>query len=264
MTTSIQPNKPITFTSRCSQVRDADWVCHKINQRFPHFSSTKMQPFIENFLKRNSEVLNYAKPAQNLSEIYFFLDDIIFPEGHQKVQDTVFAIKRMIRNFGEKRLQIDELIGTGEFKDNVYKTILMLQNKHANCTENAIMAELILKMNGIKNACCAILNKCSQNKKPESLDHMICVTNIDGSKFNGKITPKTIIVDPWLNRADFANRMELFFRNDCKNFFELNINESFNYVVREMVDISDDEIDDIKKILPELVFKTKNHKFMQK
>ena len=265
MITSIKPNKSTTFTSRCPQVRDADWVCRRINQRFPHFSSTKMQPFVEKFLERNSDVLNFTEPLENLSEIYHFLDNILFPEGHQKVQDTAMAIKRMIRKFGEKRLEVSEQIGTGTFKDHVYEAILMMQNKQANCTENAIIAELVLKMNGIKNACCAILNKSNKNDNNiKSLDHLVCVANTDGTKFNGKITQKTIIVDPWLGKADFAKNMERFFQNDCSNFFELIPDEKFYYEVRELVDLSDIEIEDLKRILPELIFKNSNRNFMQK
>ena len=94
MITSITPNKSSTFTSRCPQVRDADWVCRTINHKLPHFSSTKMQPFIENYLKKNANEINYDGSQNTLSEIYHFLDNIIFKEGNQKLIDTVYSIKK--------------------------------------------------------------------------------------------------------------------------------------------------------------------------
>ena len=268
MITSIKPNKSTTFTSRSPQVRDADWVCRTINHNLPHFSSTKMQPFIENYLKRNASEINYKGELGTLSEIYNFLSDIIFQEGNQKLIDTIYSIKKMITKFGEKRLLANEIIATGTINDILYESMfLMLKEKLGNCTENAVIAELICKLNGLKNTTCAIVNKINtkqENPKIEHLDHFVCVLNTDNSKFNGKINKKTIIIDPWLGKADFANNMEQFFRNECANFFELTEDDKFYYQTRELVNLSEDELIDFRNELDDFIFKNKTRKFMQK
>ena len=77
-----------SFNARCVQVRDADWICRTITKELPHFSSTKMQPFIDKYLKKNASEINYDGSPQTLSEIYNFLDDVIFKEGNQKARIT--------------------------------------------------------------------------------------------------------------------------------------------------------------------------------
>lgn len=256
------------FNARCSQVRDAEWVCRTINHNLPHFSSTKMQPIIENYLKKNASEINYKGGLTTLSETHNFLSDIIFKEGNQKLIDTIHSIKRMITNFGEKRFIANKVIASGKINDILYESLfLMLKERLGNCTENAVIAELICKLNGFKNATCAIVNKINtkqENPKIEPLDHFVCVLNTDNSKFNGKINNKTIIIDPWLGKADFANNIEQFFRNECTNFFELTENDKFYYQTRELVNLSEDELSDFRNVLDDFIFKNKTRKFMQK
>ena len=219
MNTSIRSYGNQTFTARCPQVRDADWVCRVINQRLPHFSSTKHQPRITRYLKANNDVLKCDKELKTMSDIYDFIDDIEFTEGHDKLQDTVMAIKRMIRRVAYKRLDAEEKVGNGTFNDNLYGSLwLMTQERIGNCTENAILAELVMKMNGVQNACCAVLDKGNKKLGKQfrgELDHIVCIFNKDKTPINGRVTSKTVIIDPWLGKADFANNMERFYKNEA-------------------------------------------------
>ena len=262
----IRVNKigTINHKARCVQIRDADWVCRTITQKLPHFSTTKQQPRIEKFLLQHAEVLKIDKPFNTLSDMMHHFDCFIFPEGHAELQEKVMNIRRMVRNFGSKRVQADEEIGTGYWRDHLFETLHMLKNfKLGNCTENAIAAELILKINGMHNACCAILEKEYKEEDSlvrRSLDHLICVVNRDGSDFNGNITSETIIVDPWLDKADFARNTEQYYRNECSKFFELKDEDIIKYLKVSFVDINDAQI--IAKEFPEFVFKNKKRGFM--
>ena len=125
MDSSIKPYSP-NFNARCARVRDANWVCQTINHKFPHFSSTKMQPYIENYLKKNATEIGYEGGLNTLSEIYNFLDDIIFKEGNQKLIDTIYSIKKMIRGFGAKRIEVSETIGNGTISGLLNEAIYLM------------------------------------------------------------------------------------------------------------------------------------------
>lgn len=266
MQSHFYPQSNYTFTARCPQVRDADWVCRVINHAMPN-SSTKHQPRIMRYLKANENILPCQDKLNTMADIYNFLDDIQFTEKHSAIIDTLMAIKRTIKRFGDKRLNAQNAVGYGTFSDNLYNALYMMtQYKSGNCTENAIVAELIMKMNGFPHAKCAILNK--SNKKlglqfEDSLDHLVCIFNKDKSCFNGKITPQTIIIDPWLGKADFAQNMERYYRNECSDFFELTSDEVFKYQPIETVEISEIVMRNLTDSLPEFIFKNKNRKFMQ-
>lgn len=265
MNVSGSSKQHINFGARCVQVRDADWVCRTINHKFPHFSSTKYTPIIDKYLKKHGDIIKYKGDFQKFSELTDFLDLIQFPEGYQKLMDTIFAIKKMIKNFAYKRVEADDRVGMGNKHDYLVESMYMMENfKLGNCTENAVLAELVLKLNGLKNACCATLHKGFKgDDKLESLDHFVCVVNTDRTAFDGKITPKTIIVDPWLGKADFARNMERYYRNECSGFFGLNSDEVFKYKIYEFVDLPESSLDAIRKTYPELVSKKTSEEFMR-
>jgi hypothetical protein len=130
----------------------------------------------------------------------------------------------------------------------------------------AMIAELILKMNGIHNACCASLNKglqrCSYFEWKD-LDHLVCVFNRDGSLFTGKPTKETIIIDPWANKAGFAKDMERFYRNEFSHLFKLDPDEVFKYEPAYIVDLPDFVMAKVKDKYHPFIFKNPVRKFMQ-
>lgn len=60
-----------SFTSRCSQIKDAQWVSHIVNSTFPHFSTTKHQEGIISYLKNNN--LCSTRP-NNLGQVMDLLE----------------------------------------------------------------------------------------------------------------------------------------------------------------------------------------------
>ena len=108
------------------------------------------------------------------------------------LQQKMNNIKKFIENFGKKRLEAQDIMPNKVF-ESLY---LMEVFKVGNCSENAVLAELVLKMNNIRNACCATMFKAVPGDSCcdwRDLDHAVCVFNKDGSLFNGKKTKHTIL-----------------------------------------------------------------------
>ena len=254
-----------SFTARCPQVRDADWVCRVINHTFPHFSSSKQQVRIINLLKRNRSAIKYETTPKTLTDVYEILEKFKPKDKTSKLSKQLKTIKDILERYAIKRFSAECHMGHG---NKIFESLHLMENfKFGNCSECAMIAELILKMNGIHNACCATLNKGLQRSpitEWKDLDHLICVFNKDGSVFNGRITPQTIFIDPWVNKAGFAKDMERFYRNEFSHFFQLDPDEVFKYEPAYIVDVTDFTMAKIKSKYPPFLFKNPNRKFMQK
>lgn len=160
-----------TFKSRCIQIRDAQWVCHKINTEMPHYSISKIKPMI---------------------------------------------------------------------------------------VETANLAELILRMNGIKNAKTVMLKAENENV---TLDHAICVFNRDGSTFS-KIKRDTIVVDPWANKADFAGNMIKYYKNQCNKFFRIPKNKKIVFFQYKCNKLNETDLLKFRETYPNFIFNNSKRKFM--
>ena len=253
-----------SFTARCPQIKDADWVCHVINQTFPHYSSSKQQVRIINLLKRNRSTIKYDTTPKTLTDVYDILENFKPKDKNSKLTKQLKTIKDILERYAIKRFSAESEMGHG---NKIFESLYLMEKfKFGNCSECAMIAELILKMNGIKNACCASLNK-GLKRAPISewtdLDHLICVFNKDGSIFNGKITPHTIFIDPWVNKAGFANDMERFYRNEFSHFFQLDPDEVFKYEPAYIVDLPDFLMAKVKDKYHPFLFKSESRKFMQ-
>ena len=250
----------INFNARCVQVRDADWVCQTISQNFPHFSPTKQQTRIIKFLEQNKNNFIFDKQPKTLSDVYEILLNNKNCTNNNKIKTFLDSIKTTLTLFADKRM----LAQTFMQGDKLYESLCMVENfKLGNCSENAVLAEFILKLNNIHNACCAAMYKKKYNNF-EDLDHAICVFNRDGKPFDGNITKNTIIVDPWVGKADFAKNMERFYRDNFSNYFNINKDETFAYERAETVNLPDFALAKLKDNYSNLIFKNKNRKFMQK
>lgn len=252
------------FKSKCPQVRDAEWVCRTINHTLPHTSTTKHQTRILNFLKNNRNTIKYDRTPQNITEIYKILINNENYEKNQSISKKIESIKNFIKSLGEKRLEAEEHIGFNKLYESLYLTEIL---KAGNCLENAVIAELILKMNDIHNACCVAIHKGLKNMGQKSwtnLDHAVCIFNRDGSIFNEKINKNTIIIDPWIGKAGFAKDMERYYRNEFSHFYKLDADEVFKYERMEIVDIPSLALEKLKQKYHPFLFKNKNRKFMQR
>ncbi len=265
MITPISQNQYTpTFTAKCPQIRDADWVCHVINRTFPHFSSSKQQVRIINLLKRNRSEIKYEKTPINLTEVYDILENFKPKDKKSKLAQQLKTIKETLERYAIKRFSAESLMGRG---NKIFESLYLMEKfQFGNCSEMAMIAELILKMNGIHNACCASLNKGLQRSSYldwKDLDHLVCVFNRDGSLFTGKPTKDTIIIDPWANKAGFAKDMERFYRNEFSHFFKLDPDEVFKYEPAYVVELSDFAMAKVKDKYHPFIFKNKSRGFMQ-
>lgn len=196
-----------SFNGRCSQIKDAQWVCHAVNSIYPHVSTTKFSAYLYKLKMQNPDVY-----SRFLNKEPFFIVDI------KSLKELWLARmfdwqQKMVNKINKIRKEWLEL------SQNDYGCInnLIAQLKYekmGNCGEDAMLAQAILKMNGIDNVYTAALKV-----KNTEIDHSVCVFNRDGSPLNGKVSKKTIIIDPWLGTADFASNMFLKYKNLCKNYF---------------------------------------------
>lgn len=255
---------PTNFSARCPQVRDADWVCRVIQDTLPHFSTTKQQSRIINFLKQNRSIIKYDKTPKTLNDVYEIIAETKLSPQYSSLEKKLQAIGRTINNLGVCRTEVNIVLNIGKLYDALYMTEIY---RLGNCSENAAIAELILKMNNIHNACCASLHKGLKRMGINNwtdLDHCVCLFNRNGAPFSEKITKDTIILDPWVGKAGFAKDMERFYRNEFSNFFKLDPDEVFKYKRMEFVDIPDIAMSKLKEKYQPFIFKNKNRKFMQK
>lgn len=268
------------FTGRCVQIKDAQWVCHTVHTTLPHISTTKFKPaFTKLYFKNFPEQKNTTFP-QTIYQLKLLMDNVnlLTKDEYSKlnpVEKLKFKLKRILSSKeSKKNLKIltkckELILNMGKYRNQyenskisqLKKTLTLLeQYKIGNCQEDAILAELILKMNGMKNATYATLLNESTRKQ---IDHAVCIVNKDGSKFNGKITNKTIIIDPWAGKTDFAKNMIPFYKNTMNEYFDINSNTAITFLPVETVYLTDDAINTLRKKYNSFIYKNKTRKFMQ-
>lgn len=245
-----------SFTARCPQNRDGEWVCHIINERFPHFSISKFKPLFQKELKKHMESRLDTQRPWSMINIYYCASLINQANKGKKGKPFTKIIQKIediIIDFGEKR-RLCEKAFRGNY--NIFAILKFLStHKLGNCHENAALAELVLKLNGVKNA------KTMYIKNGNTIEHAVCVFNKDGSPFKEIVNNKTIIIDPWSQKADFANKMLIYLKN---NFGQhLLFDDNINFEIHNNINLSPAEIRKLKDKYPFLIFKSKNHKFMQ-
>lgn len=135
---------------------------------------------------------------------------------------------------------------------NFYKEVLYstIHEKVAACYELSVLAEMVLKMNGVKNCGKASL----LSNTGERMNH--CVTYVQlTEKFNPK---KTIIIDPYLQDADFLPNMLKKYKNEYKKYFK-NISDDtkleLNFIPERPLE--KEEMDFLKKKYPNLILSNK-------
>lgn len=169
------PNSKISpsFNARCPEVRLGQDTCHLVNSEFQHFSAFRFSPWMDKGIAQK-----VVKPKAIMDIRNKFCD--INPNNY----DTPLS-----------------------YFPSLFDSIM---SHHCfNCHESALLSELILKLNGIKNAYTASLNDGDAKIK-----HVVCFFNRDGSEITvndkGKVNivnNKTIIIDPWTGICDFANNV---------------------------------------------------------
>ena len=214
-------NSPISFKSKSSVVKDADWVCRSVNANFPAISTT--------WLNFN---LDTHKKMHFISRI---------GEDIQKARNK----------------NCSELVPFKFFKNMLNQ---VKQNKAGNCFEKAIIAELILKINGVNN--CNRINLVTDNGK-RNLNHCVLLVNFDKQNYYPSLQ-KALIIDPWSGNSGYADVIFKNYETMYNNFFKLKPNENIQFVPRNILDLGEQDINYFKENYPKLVFKSSdNHKLFK-
>ncbi|MBR1461302.1 hypothetical protein IJ596_06700 [bacterium] len=287
--TTNNPN--IHFQSRCVEIRDCEWVIRTFYRELPHFSQTKFKPLVVKYYNREKALLDAKKPpkfslkalmkADFYSKILhpkdFFKNFKIKPliEKYLKLPQTkaeenkfyekIVNLNMLLKRIDGKRL----LLYHGEGNENIYTILHIIKDyKLGNCFEEAKVMELIMRLNGIKNICTAL-----PYSGANELDHLVCVFNRDGTKFDGKITNSTIIIDPWIQKADFAHNIFKYYKNViAQNMcavdsltgsrIPFNPNDKITLKPHEELKLTYADIEALKIEFPNLIFRNKKREFM--
>ena len=214
-------NSPISFKSKSSVVKDADWICRSVNANFPAISTT--------WLNFN---LDTHKKMHFISRI---------GEDIQKARNK----------------NCSELVPFKFFKNMLNQ---VKQNKAGNCFEKAIIAELILKINGVNN--CNRINLVTDNGK-RNLNHCVLLVNFDKQNYYPSLQ-KALIIDPWSGNSGYADIIFKKYENMYNKFFKLKPDENIQFVPRNILDLGEQDINYFKENYPKLVFKSSdNHKLFK-
>lgn len=267
-----------TFKSRCIQIRDAQWVCHKINTEMPHYSISKIKPMIvkqmnkleQHFPKREKTSVSTESLNNNFTAIILnnedssqlpllqhlfikFRQNFYYTEKDKQISRILNKVRLLIREFNQKRNECKQC------DNDITNSLIMLEKyRFGNCKETANLAELILRMNGIKNAKTVMLKAENENV---TLDHAICVFNRDGSTFS-KIKRDTIVVDPWANKADFAGNMIKYYKNQCNKFFRIPKNKKIVFFQYKCNKLNETDLLKFRETYPNFIFNNSKRKFM--
>ena len=250
MNTISQQIQQPSFTSRCPEIRDAQWVCQKVKS-FPHISSTKVTIPITNLAYKHPTL--YGKFTK-----FPYADLFKIPEEHKIVRIFEWQ-KRLVDKINRAR---DEwgVLRKGDFKTVGAILGQFKYNKLGNCGEDAFLSAAILKLNGIENAYTASLKI-----DKHSHDHAVCVFNRNDKPYSGKIERDTIIIDPWIGVADFATNVFQKYKDSFSKYFVgLNQDSKISFDKIRRINISGEEEFLLTLKRPELLYPESNRCFMQK
>lgn len=202
-----------SFRARCPEIKLGQNVCHLVNSGFPHYSMSKYDPFIEKHIKKTHKPQSIMPLKMKLS-------------GERPVPDC------------------PSYVYFRDLFDYIRKFHFF------NCHESSLLAELVLKMNNIKNSYTA-----SVYNGDAGIDHVVCIFNRDGSQYDGKVkNNQTIIVDPWAGICDFANNVFKEYEGFWSENFEIDKmyavqgNGKYNFRNVKSMKISDEELDMLKNM----------------
>ena len=231
MLSSINQINNQSFTARCPQIRDADWVCRKVNS-FQHTSVTKFRKQILDFAVSKG-ALAQGQSVHDLRNLRPISDRNNF----------------LLRLYSSYKNVVDKMI-------NQYK-----QHKIANCGEDAFLAAAIARMNEVENVYTACLTK-----NDKLLGHQVCIFNKDGSEFDGIIKPlNTIIIDPWLQKADFASLLSKEYKTSLVNFIDFDEVDKIEFSKKfiKKIDFTGMDTFLLRTKYPDLIFQYSGREFMQ-
>ena len=245
----------ITFKSRSQAIKNADRITRAVNSVYPHVSESRSRRKINHFQTK------------------LYPDKVCYKFSNLSWRNSVKLDKLRYRS--------------GEGIDLFKNIIDMLKNnKIGNCYENSVMAQIIGKINGIKNIYPSkiFFNKNSSGHQIQ-LDHVVAIITDKpfdkGYKYNFK-QKDAIVVDPWLGITEYAGDylkrlknefVDIFpsipnFKYTLKNLEKTSenieqfnkerrrvFNPDFSFMLHHDEVLPDEYVPKLKEEFPELVFK---------
>ena len=203
-----------SFQSRNKTIRFADDIARRVNVCYPRVSSTLVDDFI-----------NVKAFRQCQNRLY------------EKISDF------LRKDIGDSFDDADNFIG------KILALIKPVKKyKVGNCGESAQLANIVAKVNGIKNCYIASL----KTTIGKNLDHSVLYVNDE----------KPYVIDAWLGFADYVPNAMIRYNSEFKNHFFIlkgdkltfkKLNNDFTKVLNQ--DFSRAQVNKLKKIYPEHVIK---------
>ena len=218
------------FTARCPQIREAQLVCQKVNTTYPHISVSKIRSNIRELGIRHGILTK----EQKVSSLKFLCPDS--PRNKAFLRFYKFGTR-----ISEKLYYIRKAWGNSQNIDALtVDKVLWLFKKHklGNCGEEAYAAAALLRQRGYKNVYTVPITK-----NRERIDHAVCIYNFDDSPFENKITNKTIIIDPWIGKTDFAHNIFREYKNLYSSMWNISENDKLGTSIRLIHKLDLDDMD---------------------
>lgn len=211
----------ITFTSRQKEIRNADLITRKAHSVYPHISESRVSAIIS---------------KDKVKELFW---------GQMSMEYALkFAGERL-------KMECDE--------KNLYAHVIeALKNGLGNCAEEAKLAELIGKINGIKN----IYSGSVFAGKGFAKHDVAFITN-EEIKPNKKYKFKkkdALIIDPWLGITEFAGNYFKIIKTNFAKLLEIRGN-SKPYIIPDFTSrLTQAKIRNFRKKYSELIIDFSNKK----
>ena len=211
----------ITFTSRQKDIRNADLITRKAHSVYPHISESRVSAIIS---------------KDKVKELFW---------GQMSMEYALkFAGERL-------KMECDE--------KNLYAHVIeALKNGLGNCAEEAKLAELIGKINGIKN----IYSGSIFAGKGFAKHDVAFITN-EEIKPNKKYKFKkkdALIIDPWLGITEFAGNYFKIIKTNFAKLLEIRGN-SKPYIIPDFTSkLTQAKIRNFRKKYSELIIDFSNKK----
>lgn len=183
-------NNNVYFTARSPKIVEAEKFCRLVGAEFPAVSSTKYTEF------------KFAKAEDRFQHV---IDNITEKD------------KKCIRD------PLDKARSKSGYKEAIMTLIeAVKEHKIANCADFAKLCSAICHMNGVEVIQPELHLVTKDGRLTNKIvDHAVLMIKPAKMKFIEKMSKlkDVIIIDPWLNFADFAPNVERRFKGEYSKFF---------------------------------------------
>lgn len=222
-------NNTISFGGSRQFLREADWVCRKVKSEFPMISPTHVY---------------YSNPERILNNKNYM--EFLMNKSLQLQED------RADRHFLKR--------GYKFLKEVLYSAAV---HKVGNCSESVSLAEMIAKMNGVKN--CYRLSFAEANPKKimsvdsrNKLDHTVLMVSKNPVDQDGIKPSESLIIDPWLGISGRMRDIVTRYKNEFAKILKINKDTSLAFKLSEPLDLNEYDIEILRLGYPELIYKKKD------